>query len=131
VAALIGAGTVALAALAARRIAGDRVGIATAVVVALWPGFWLYEWALLSEVLLLPLLALLLLVTYRFVDEQRTLDALGMGVLIGLLALTRSEQVLLAPLVVAPALLGATGATWRRRTARAAVAGAAALLVVA
>lgn len=130
VAALVGATAVPLSGLAARRVAGRRAGLATAAAVAVWPGFWLFEWTVLSETLLLPLVALFLLVVYRFIDGPGTLPAAAMGAVVGLLALTRSEQILLAVLVVAPAVLLVRDAPWRRRIGWAAAAGACCLVVL-
>ncbi|HXW80709.1 MAG TPA: glycosyltransferase family 39 protein, partial [Acidimicrobiales bacterium] len=105
-ASLVGTATVLVIALAARRIGGERAAIITAIVAAIYPGFWVYERALLSETLLLLGVSAMTLVTYRFWARPSTVGAAVLGVGTGLLALTRSEQILVAPLLVLPLIVG-------------------------
>ena len=49
----IGTATVVMIGLCARRLAGDRAGLVAAGIAAGYAGLWVYERALLSEVLLL------------------------------------------------------------------------------
>jgi 4-amino-4-deoxy-L-arabinose transferase-like glycosyltransferase len=130
VAAVVGAATVLLVGLAGRRINGERTGLVAAAVAAVYPGFWVYEWPLLSETLLLPGIALMLLLAYRFRDRPTLLRAIGLGALCGALALVRSEQVLVGLFVIAPLVLLARDLTWAKRAAWLAAAGVAAVLVI-
>jgi 4-amino-4-deoxy-L-arabinose transferase-like glycosyltransferase len=90
---LLGAAAVVLIGLLGRRVAGDRIGLLAAVVGAVYPALWMLDASVRSESLYLPLVALALLLAYarRFV---------WLGVVVGLAALTRSEAVLLLPLLV-------------------------------
>jgi len=101
-AAVIGAAAVPLVGLVGRKVAGARTGLLAAAIAALYPGLWRYERALLSESLLLPLIALTLLLAYRFRERPGLARAAGLGVMCGLLASTRAEQILIAPFVVVP-----------------------------
>ena len=58
-AATIGTCTVGVVGLAGRRIAGDRVGLVSAAIAAVYSGLWLYERALLSETFLFLVIALI------------------------------------------------------------------------
>ena len=93
VACLLGAAAVVLIGLLGRRVAGDRIGLVAAVVAAVYPALWMLDASLRSESLYLPLIALVLLLAYarRFV---------WLGVAVGLAALTRSEALLLLPLLL-------------------------------
>ena len=82
----------------------------------MYPGLWVYERPLLSEVLLLLEVALMILLAYRFRDRPSG-RAVGLGAMCGLLALTRSEQILVLPLLVFPLILAAKEVDRRRRVA--------------
>jgi 4-amino-4-deoxy-L-arabinose transferase-like glycosyltransferase len=111
----IGTSTIVLIGLAARRIAGERAGLVAAGVAAVYAGLWVYERALLSETLVLPIVALMILIAYRFRDRPSAALATLLGTLCALLALIRSEQILLLPLLVVPLILAARQVEWRRR----------------
>lgn len=131
VAALVGAVAVPLTGLAGRRIAGPTVGLVAAGIAAVYPGYWAYERALLSETLLMVVMSGFLLAAYRFADRPGAGGAVVLGALCGVLALTRSEQLVLSVVVVAPLVLGARTVPWRRRVGWLAGAGLAALVVIA
>lgn len=120
---LLGAVSVVLIALLARRVAGDRAGLLAGVIAALHPLLVTADGALLSETLYTPLLVGALLCAYRLFDDPRVVWAAALGALIGLAALTRSEALLLVPLLVVPVAL-------RTRPGWAVRAGAAALACV-
>ena len=105
----IGTGTVAVAALIARRVAGDRAGLATAVLCAAYPSFIAADGAIMSETLFGFLVALGVLMALRLRTRPSPAVAAGLGVAVGLAALTRSEGLLLLPLLGAPALWRASG----------------------
>jgi 4-amino-4-deoxy-L-arabinose transferase-like glycosyltransferase len=106
----IGVATVVVIGLAGRRIGSERVGLIAAALAALYPGFWIYEQALLSETLLLLLVALMTIASYRYLSGPSHVRAASLGLLCGLLALTRAEQILLVPALLVPVILG-----WRWR----------------
>jgi 4-amino-4-deoxy-L-arabinose transferase-like glycosyltransferase len=112
---VIGTCTVALVGLAGRRIAGDRVGLVAAAIAALYAGLWLYERALLSETFLLSLVALMVILVYSFRDHPSMVRAGLLGAMCGLLAMTRSEEILIFPLLAIPLILTARRVNWRTR----------------
>lgn len=131
--AAIGATTVVLVGLAGRKVAGPRVGLIAAVIAALYPGLWISEHAVLSETLMFPLVAVLILCVYRFLERPTFARAAGLGGLVGLLGLVRSEQIFLGVALVAPVVLVSSVARrsgWGQRTAWLAVAGAVAVATV-
>jgi 4-amino-4-deoxy-L-arabinose transferase-like glycosyltransferase len=130
--ALLGTLTVALTSLVARQLFGRRVGLAALALAAVYPSMWMIGNALLSEVLLTPLVlgAVAAALHYRLRDPRLRWIVLA-GVLAGLATLTRQNALLmLVPLVIA-----ALPPRGERRTARryapAALAAAAALLTIA
>lgn len=111
----IGLGVVAMAALVARRYFNARAGVIAALVAAAYPGFWLLERGILSEPLGLLLAGLLALLVADLRDVPTWRRSLAVGIAGGILALVRSEQLVLLPLVVAPVLLWqASAPVWRR-----------------
>ena len=104
-AALIGTVTVVIIAVAAREIAGDRVGLTAAAIAALYPNLWLWERELAAETLVLPLAAAAILAAYRFLRAPRTSTLIALAATCAVLTLTRSEQALLFVFLVAPLLL--------------------------
>ena len=114
-AAAVGTLTVGAVGLAGRRIAGVRVGLIAAGIAALYPGLWVYERAILSETLLLLGIAVMILVAYRFRARPSARRAAVLGLMCGLLALTRSEQILVLAVVIAPLILAVRHIGWRRR----------------
>jgi 4-amino-4-deoxy-L-arabinose transferase-like glycosyltransferase len=100
---VIGVVTVALIALLARRLVGDRGGIIAGVIAALYPGLWAWNGQALSESLAALMLTAVLGVAYRYLEDRSVRRAALLGGLIGLAALTRSELALLVLLI--PCLL--------------------------
>lgn len=129
-AALIGTGTIPLMACAGRRLAGPRAGLIAAVIAALYPGFWLYEAQLLPETLAIFGVALVILLSLQFRARPTWLRALAVGAVCGLLALTRTDLVLLVPFLLIPLTLLAPDASPRRRLVSLGAGVAAAAIVV-
>ncbi len=111
----IGLLTIVLVGAAARQLAGARAGLLAAALAASYPGLWYYEWSLLSETALHFGIALFLVLTYRFWLRPTLFGAVLLGASVGLLALTRAEEILLAGLVVVPLILLTRSATLGRR----------------
>ena len=90
---LLGAAAVVLIGMLGRGVGGDRIGLLAGSIAAVYPALWMLDASLRSESLYLPLIALVLLLAYarRFV---------WLGVVLGLAALTRSEALLLVPLLL-------------------------------
>ncbi len=129
--ALLGALTVGLLFVLARRLAGESVARWSAGLAAVFPPLVALSTALLAEALFLPLLLGAVLCLLALHDRLAVRWALAAGALIGLAALTRGNGiVLLVPGLLAVAT--AAGATpWRRRAATAAAMLAATALVLA
>jgi 4-amino-4-deoxy-L-arabinose transferase-like glycosyltransferase len=117
----LGAATIALVGLLGRRAGGERAGLVAAGLCAIYPIMIATDGALMSETLYGPLIALALLGAWRMLDRPSALVAAGTGAVLGLAALTRSEALLLVPLLAWPAAVrGGSGWPWRAATATAA-----------
>jgi 4-amino-4-deoxy-L-arabinose transferase-like glycosyltransferase len=128
---VIGSATVLLIGVCARRVVGDRAGLVAAGIAAGYAAMWVYERALLSEVLLLPEIAVFILLVYRFRGNPSIRGAAVLGGMCGVMAMTRSEQILIFPLVVLPVVLAVNWGSWRRAVAWLAVALVVLLVVIA
>ena len=116
--------TIPLLGLVGKRLAGERAGIAAAAIAAVFVPLIANDALLLSEAIYGPLIALALLCALRLRETPSARRALELGVVIGLAALTRTEALLLLPLLAAPIV-------WRseRRGRAIAITCAAAILV--
>lgn len=129
--AVLGALTVVLIGVLARKLAGRRAGWIAAGVAALYPAFWINDTVLMSESMYALVLVIVALVAYRsWEDPTSRRRMFVLGAAIGVAALTRSEAVLLLPFVALPLALGARGATREARIRLLVTATAALLLVI-
>jgi 4-amino-4-deoxy-L-arabinose transferase-like glycosyltransferase len=128
----VGAVAVLLIGLLGRRVGGPRAGLVAAGLAAVYPMLFLADATLTPETLFVALVAAVLLVAYRVADGPRrpAVAVAGLGLLIGLAALTRAEGLLLLPLVAAPVLLLRRDRSWGSRLALLALATAGTALVV-
>ncbi len=118
--------TVLLSWWLARGVFGRRAGVATALIVAVYPNIWQWDGLLYSESIAIPLtLAALILCLERPATIRRAALA---GALVGLNLLARPSSILLIA-GVAVAWLASAG--WRRGAGLAAVGVLVAVLVVA
>ena len=117
---VLGAGTIVLVGLLGRRAGGDRLGLVAAGLCAVYPLMVAVDGALMSETLYGPLIAVALLAAWRLLDHPGPWIALGTGAAIALAALTRSEALLLVPLLAWPAAWRG-GSGWPLRAALATV----------
>jgi 4-amino-4-deoxy-L-arabinose transferase-like glycosyltransferase len=113
--ALIGAGTIVAVAYAGRRLAGVRVGLVAAVIAAVYPNFWFPEAQVMSETLVLLLVAVTVILAYRCWERPTPVRVAALGLVIGLTVLTRAEAVLLVPFLLVPMALFLPGLDVRRR----------------
>jgi 4-amino-4-deoxy-L-arabinose transferase-like glycosyltransferase len=120
---LLGTSAIVLIGLLGRRVGGPRIGLAAAALAAVYPALWMLDSSLRSESLYLPLIALVLLLSYRLLDAPTWRRAALAGLGVGLAALTRSEALVL---IVLPLLLLPRG----RRLKLAAAVAAGCLVVV-
>jgi 4-amino-4-deoxy-L-arabinose transferase-like glycosyltransferase len=114
---VLGALAIVVVGLIGRRVAGERVGLLSAAIAALYPTLVAADGSLMSETLYGLLVGMALLVALRLRDDPRPPLALALGGLIGLAALTRAEGLLFLPLLALPVCVAARGV----RTPRAAV----------
>lgn len=98
VTALVGVAVIAVIGLLGRRIGGDAVGLVAAGIAAIYPNLWMSDGLVMSESLAALLVASALLALVAIIDRPSIARAVGLGIVIGLAALTRSELLLLAPL---------------------------------
>lgn len=120
--AFIGAGTVALVGLLGRRVATPTVGLAAAVLAALYPMLFLPEATLMAESLYVALITVVLLSAYRAYDDPTPARFVVLGIAIGLATLTRAEGFLLGIIVVVPLARWLRDLSTRERVGRAAIA---------
>jgi 4-amino-4-deoxy-L-arabinose transferase-like glycosyltransferase len=112
---IIGAAVVAVCGWTGREIAGPRVGLITAFLVAVYPNIWMNDEIAMSETLSPLLVAIVLLTAYRFWRKPSLRRAVWLGLSVGLAALVRDELALLGLFVLTPMVLTASALTWRRR----------------
>lgn len=122
-----GAATIVTLGVLGRRLGGARVGLVAAAIAAAEPRFIATDGSLMSETLYGMLVALVLLAAYGYRAVPGAARAALLGALTGLVSLTRSEALLLVPLLAIPAALGAA----RRRLRDATIAVLACVLVMA
>ncbi len=99
---LIGTGTVATIGFLGRRVGGDRVGLAAAAIGAGYPILILADGSLMAESLYGLLIAASLVAAYALAERPSGRRAVALGALLGLAALTRTEALLLVPLLGVP-----------------------------
>lgn len=102
---LIGAVTIFLVGLLGKRVGGDRVGVAAAALAALYPVLIAADGSLMSESLYGMLVAAALLLALELRERPGARIAAGLGAVIALAALTRSEALLLLVLLALPVML--------------------------
>lgn len=112
----IGAVTITLVGLLGRRAGGDKIGLLAAGICAGYPLMVATDAALMSETLYGALIAATLLAAWRLLDRPGAWIALLTGAAMGLAALTRSEALLLVPLLAWPVSVRG-GAGWPLRAA--------------
>ncbi|HWC66440.1 MAG TPA: glycosyltransferase family 39 protein [Acidimicrobiales bacterium] len=127
----LGVTTIVVLGLAGRRIAGPRVGLVAAALALVYPNVWSHDTMILSETVAILTVALFTLTVYRFRDQPSFALAGVCGVLLGLMAMSRAELLLLSLIVIVPVMLGRTLVPLARRVAWIAVAAAAAVATLA
>jgi 4-amino-4-deoxy-L-arabinose transferase-like glycosyltransferase len=110
---ILGGGTIVLVALLARRAGGDRAGVVAAGLAALYPVMIAADGSLMSEGLYTLLIAAALLAAMRLRDRPDARSAALLGAAVALAALTRSEALLLFPLLVLPVALTRPEGRWK------------------
>jgi Dolichyl-phosphate-mannose-protein mannosyltransferase len=127
---LVGVTTVVLVGVAARTIAGARAGLIAATIAAVYPNVWLRERELAAETLIFPLIAIVLVLVYRFLANRRTVTLAALGGACAVLALVRAEQVLLLFVLAALVFIASSGPASRRLAQLAAGVGVAVVVLL-
>ncbi|HEY3670498.1 MAG TPA: glycosyltransferase family 39 protein [Acidimicrobiia bacterium] len=128
---IIGAGTVFLVGLLGRRVRGDAVGIVAAALAAVYPMLFIADGVLMSEGLFALLVTAALLLAYRAVDRPTPWRFAALGAVLGLAALTRTEGLLLALVLVVPLAIRLHQVPTGRRALLGVVALGATVIVIA
>jgi 4-amino-4-deoxy-L-arabinose transferase-like glycosyltransferase len=111
----VGAVAIVLLGLVGRRVGGPRVGLAAAVLAAVYPILIGADGSLMSEPLFGVFVLCALLLGFRLRDRPTTRTAAALGVSIALAALTRSEGLALLLLLALPvAVVAAPPGGWKR-----------------
>ena len=115
--AVLGAGSIVLIGATGRRIAGTRAGLIAAAIAAVYPNMWVPDGSLMAETVAIFTTALALYWAYRYWREPSWQKLTIVGIAAGAGALSRSELVLIVPLMVVPLAVLAPGPTrgerWR------------------
>lgn len=98
----LGAATIVLVGLLGRLLAGDRVGILAAALLAVYPNAWMADGSLQAETPAMFTTALAALLAYYCWQQPSWRRFAAVGASCGLAALVRSELVLLLPALVVP-----------------------------
>lgn len=129
--AFLGTLVIVVAALLARRLAGDGAGIATAVVAAANPNLWMNDVIVMSETVGTLALLLVIFAAYRLREAPGPARAAVAGLALGVAGLARAELLLYGPVLLVPLCLLARSITVGARLRLAVVCGAAALAALA
>lgn len=127
---IIGAAAVVVCAMAGREIGGRRVGVLTALVVAIYPNIWMSDEPAFSETLTPLLIGLVLWSAYRFWKRPGVKSAAVMALCVSVAALGRDELTILFVLLVLPLCLLARDTAWRRRLVLVGASAAVAVIVI-
>ena len=128
---VLGTATVVVLGFVGREVVGPRAGLVAAGLAAVYPNIWSHDGMLQSESLAILLVAIALLLAYRFWRAPSFTKIVALGVVSGLAALTRSELILLVPFVVLPLVLITRAIDLREKIKWLAVAGAGTAVVIA
>ena len=103
--AVLGAATVVVVALVARRLAGDRAGLVAAALAAIYPNLWINDAMFVSESTYALMIALTVLAAYELWDEPDLRRAAALGAVTAFATLARAEAQILFLFLVPPLLL--------------------------
>jgi 4-amino-4-deoxy-L-arabinose transferase-like glycosyltransferase len=111
----LGAATIVLVGLLGRLLAGDRVGLLAAALVAVYPNAWMADGSLEAETPAMFTIALAALLAYYCWQQPSWRRFAAVGAACGVAALARSELVLFVPAFLLPLALLLRGPDLRRR----------------
>ncbi len=127
---VLGTATIVVVALLARRLAGNAAGLIAAFVVALYPQMWINDGMILSETMAIFMTAVALTAAYAFWRRPSMRNACLLGLACGAASLSRTELILMIPLVILPLGLLLRELDWGRRIKLIVVAGLMAGVIV-
>ena len=119
---LLGIAAVAVIGLLGYRLAGPAAGLVAAGITAIYPQLWINDGVLLSESIVVLVIACALHAMYSFWQHSTLRNACVLGAVCGIAALGRNELILLFPVVAIPLALRARDIDWRARIRLAVVA---------
>ena len=128
--AAMGVGTVGLAGLLGKEVAGERVGVVVAFLAALYPNFWLHDGILMSETQTIFTVTLCLLLAYRYWKQPSWKRALLLGLAGGVGTLTHPDTGLILALLGVSVVILAKQEPWPRRIRDFALVGFTGLAVI-
>ncbi len=99
---VLGSSMVIVVGVTGREVVDATTGLVAAGITALYPAFWINDGLLMSETVVQVVIALLVLFVYRTLRRPSAGNAIAVGALCGLAALTRGEFILLPFVVIAP-----------------------------
>jgi 4-amino-4-deoxy-L-arabinose transferase-like glycosyltransferase len=126
----LGLGSIYVAGLIGKEVAGRRVGLVAAFIAAVYPYFWIHDGMGMSETMTILTVSICLLLAYRYWREPSWQRAVWLGVSGGIGALTHPDTALTVALFGIAVVLLAKGQPWRRRAIDFTLVGATALLVL-
>jgi 4-amino-4-deoxy-L-arabinose transferase-like glycosyltransferase len=127
---VLGTLSVVVIVFAARRMFGPRSALVAGAIAALYPNLWISDGLLMAESLFIFGFALGIFGTYAYLAERRWQPLAVASVGFTIAMSTRPEQVLCFPLIILPAVLGRTTASWPVRLRHLGLAAAFPLLVL-
>ena len=130
-ASVIGTVTIVMIGLVCKAIFGPRTGLIAAALAATYPNIFLYEREVLSETLVLLGIATMLWLAYKFIATPGRGLAVALGAVVGVSAMTKSDQLAIAVLLVAPVILFRRNIAIRRRIGWLALAAATCAAIMA
>jgi Dolichyl-phosphate-mannose-protein mannosyltransferase len=102
---MVGAASVALVGVVGRVVADVRVGWIAAAIAAVYPNMWVRERELAAETLIFPLVAIGLILAYRWWAQPCKIAFAVVAGLCGVLTLVRAEQAFMLVLLLTPLAL--------------------------
>ena len=129
---LVGTATIVMTGLAARAAFGRvRIALIAAAIAAFYPFVWLYEREVVSEPFAMLLIATMIWAAFTFRAAPSLRLAVALGGLMGALAMTESELIAIAVLLIAPLILMRSDVDLRRRIGWLASAAAVCVVIMA
>ena len=113
--AVLGTATVMLIGLIGREVGGARLGIIAGGLAATYPNLWVPDGSLMAESMAMFATALAVYFAYRYWRDPQWWRLAAVGAASGAGALSRSELILIVPLMVVPLAILAQGVARRDR----------------